>query len=187
MVFLSLREVIDLAFMTGVVGYIFLDIFKVPKEEHYDPLKPKSKWNDFIFACLITAPAIIFHEMAHKFVGMFYGLQATFHASYGWLGIGLLLKLFNTGIIFFVPGYVSLSPSGPLQTAITAAAGPLLNLILFVTATILLKSKITFTQKWMAILALTKRINLFLFIFNMLPFGFFDGAKVLSGLLAFFG
>ena len=171
--------------MTAVVGYIFLDIFKLPKE-HHDPLNPPSQWNDFLFACLITAPAIIFHEMAHKFVGMFFGLKAVFHAAYTWLGIGVALKLFNTGIIFFVPGYVSLTQAGSLQTAVTAAAGPLLNLILFIAATIVLKSKIKLSHKWIIVLELTKKINLFLFFFNMIPVGFFDGAKVLSGLLAYF-
>jgi len=135
MAILTVREIIDLIIMTAVVGYIFLDIFKLPRE-HHDPLNPPSQWNDFLFACLITAPAIIFHEMAHKFVGILFGLKAVFHAAYTWLGIGVALKLFNTGIIFFVPGYVSLTPAGSLPTAITAAAGPLLNLILFIATTL---------------------------------------------------
>lgn len=187
MAIFTIRELLDLVIMTGAVGYIFLDIFKMPRGEHYDPLQQSPrKWDDFIFACCITAPAIILHEMAHKFVGLFYGLQATFHAAYTWLGFGIVLKLLNTGIIFFVPGYVSLTPGGPLPTALTAFAGPFLNLILFLAASALLKSRKKFSHKVMAGLILTKKINLFLFFFNMVPFGFFDGAKVFGGLINYF-
>ena len=189
MAFFSGRELIDLVIMTAAVGYIFLDIFKMPRHDtHYDPLQPDTgKWNDFLFACMVTAPAIILHEMSHKFVGLFYGLTATFHAAYTWLGLGIALKLLNTGVIFFVPGYVSLSPSGPLETAATAFAGPFLNLVLFLGATVILKSDIKLSHRWQIGLGLTKKINLFLFFLNMVPLGFFDGAKVLSGLLTYFG
>ena len=37
------------------------------------------------------------------------------------------------------------------------------------------------TRKQLILLHLTKKINIILFFFNMIPFGPFDGAKVLFG------
>jgi len=49
-------------------------------------------WKDFKFAIIITAPAVILHELAHKFVAMAMGLTATFHAWYTGLGIGVFYE-----------------------------------------------------------------------------------------------
>lgn len=175
-------EIFDLVLMTAVVGYIFMGYFKKPVEVYSPVPRFGFDWESFRFACLITAPAIVLHELAHKFVALALGLSATFHASYNWLGIGLLLRFFSS-IIFFVPGYVSISPGTPLELVLTAAAGPLANLLLFLAASLVLVHKKGLGYLAFALLTLTKKINLFLFILNMIPIGFFDGAKVLSGLL----
>ncbi len=175
-------EIFDLALMIAIVGYIFMDYFKKPVEVCSSIPKFGFDWESFKFACLITAPAIVLHELAHKFVALALGLSATFHASYSWLGIGLLLRFFSN-IIFFVPGYVSISPATPLQAVLTAAAGPLVNLLLFLAASLVLVYKKRLGYLTFALLTLTKKINLFLFALNMIPIGFFDGAKVLSGLM----
>ncbi|MBI3032239.1 M50 family metallopeptidase [Candidatus Woesearchaeota archaeon] len=193
MAILTGREILDLVIMTLGVGFIFKDIFVIQplphKDQPYDPLIHRpSRIENLKLAILVTAPAIIFHELAHKFVALGYGLQATFHAAYGWLGIGILLKLLNTGLIFFVPGYVShTAASMPLQNAMIAFAGPGLNLVLWIGAWILLKRKEKYSTKTFMILTLTKKINMFLFFFNMIPIGFFDGANVVEGILQYFG
>jgi len=116
-----------------------------------------------------------------------FGLEATFHAAYTWLGIGLILKLINFPFLFFVPGFVSYSGAGvePLARAFIAFSGPGVNLLLFLFATVALKRK--WFRKYTSLLFVTKQINLFLFIFNMLPIGIFDGAQVFSSLMQAFG
>ena len=161
--------------MTAAVGYIFKGMFK----EHAK--------NAFWFATIATAPGLILHELAHKFVAIGFGLVATFHAHYTFLAIGLLLKLIHFDFIFFIPGYVSIQGSASdLASALTAVAGPLFNLILFVVSWVLLKQKKLMTRTFLLLQA-TKQINLFLFIFNMLPIpGLTDGWKFYEGLFKLF-
>ncbi len=179
----TLRELFDVVIMTLAVGYIFMDLFR-RQPVGFDK-------NAFLFACLVTAPALIAHELAHKFVAVAFGLEATFHAAYFWLILGVVLKLLRFNLIFFVPAYVSISSAqgaqvAPLVSALVAFAGPLLNLVLFLGSWALLKRRRLKRNTFM-FLQVTKQINLFLFVFNMLPIPFFDGMKVYEGLYkAFF-
>jgi Zn-dependent protease len=196
----TLQELLDVLIMTAGVSFIFMDRFalthvvKEAVEDTIDPLiayyqrRGGFDWENFWIACLITAPAVIFHELAHKLVAMSYGLQATFHAAYFWLSFGIIMKLLNTGFIFFVPGYVSFSGAPtPLESATIAFAGPFLNFVLWFSCWILLKYPLMkLSHRTMQILAATRYINGFLFVFNMIPFGFFDGAHVLEGLIRLF-
>lgn len=180
---LSIREIIDLILMTVIVGIIFSSFFR-----KFRPYEAFSRWGidwkTIKMAIWITAPAIILHEMAHKFVAMSFGLEAVFHAAYTWLGIGFLLAILRTGFIFFVPGYVSIHGAGltPLVHSTIAFAGPAMNLILWFGAWIVLK-KGNISGKAVPILILTKKINMLLFIFNMLPIPGFDGFHVYSGII----
>lgn len=187
MAILSIREMIDLVVMTAAVGFIFYDTFQRFRPHKYDIYIRKFDLNDFLFACLVTAPAIIFHELAHKFVALSFGFAATFKAAYGWLAIGLALKLLNFGFIFFVPGYVEVPAITPgLRSAAIAFAGPGLNLVLWFVSWLALKMN-KVPKKYLAIAYLTRQINGFLFIFNRIPLPFFDGYKVYQGLFkAFF-
>ncbi|MBI4738972.1 M50 family metallopeptidase [Candidatus Woesearchaeota archaeon] len=149
----AVQELIDVIVMSVGVGFIFQDVIRVPstpKTYSYDPLARYSPGSvtrgffqsDLWFAILVTAPAIIFHELMHKLVALVYGLQATFHAAYFWLGIGVVLKLIGFPFIFFVPGYVSISGVAvPLQNALIAFAGPGTNLLLFGVSWFLLKNR----------------------------------------------
>lgn len=172
---LSLRELVDVTIMTLAVGYIFSDLF-------LQAFRDKKK--AFTFSCLVTAPALILHELGHKFFALSFGLSAQFHAAYLWLVIGVILKIMGSNFIFFVPAYVSISGSvTPGASALIAFAGPLLNLTLFILSWAALR-KGTYKTKTYLFLHVTKQINLFLFIFNMLPIPFFDGFKVYQGLFA---
>ena len=190
MALITIQEIIDLVIMVAAIGFIFKDYMVVPEADH-DPLKRYRGRNflgsGFRNAVIVAAPAIVLHEAGHKIAALSYGLNATFHAAYTWLGIGVLLKLFNAPFLFFVPGYVSYSGSvEPLGRALIAFAGPLVNLLLFLFATAAVNQK-WFKGKHLPLLILTKQINLFLFIFNMLPFDFFDGAHVFGSLMQVFG
>ncbi|MDP7115511.1 MAG: M50 family metallopeptidase [Candidatus Woesearchaeota archaeon] len=195
MPFLSFREIIDIIIMTLFVGFIFsgyLSRYRRPDEDPLITLQSKKAFlgvdlHDLQFAALITAPAIIFHELAHKIVAIMFGLTAQFNAAYGWLTLGLVLKLMNFSFIFFVPAYVSISGSAThLQSALIAVAGPAFNLFLWGFSHFALKGQ-WFLKKYSNILFLTSKVNMFLFFFNMLPFFLFDGYKFFSGMFnAFF-
>ncbi|MBS3128883.1 hypothetical protein J4410_07110 [Candidatus Woesearchaeota archaeon] len=188
MALITFSELLDLIIMTVAVGFIFMDFFPPPSKKAYDPLQKMSSfnWHALWFAVMITAPSVIFHELAHKFVAISMGLQATFHAAYMWLGIGLVLKLLNTGFIFFVPGYVSTLGATQTQHAVIALAGPALNLVLFCIAWIVIKTTKKLSHKQHLFWSITKRINGFLFVFNMIPIPGFDGSHVLRGILTLF-
>ena len=186
----TFSEIFDIISMTLVVGYIFKDLFKRPVEEDYDPLthfKAGFDTDDFKFAILVTAPAIILHELGHKFVALGFGLEAQFQAAWFFLALALIMKFMNFGFIFIVPAYISIFGNAtPLESSLIAFAGPFVNLVLWLFAAFALKSKL-FNKKYNAALLLTSRINMFLFIFNMLPIPGFDGSKVFTGLIrAFF-
>ena len=191
---ITFGEIIDLIIMTLFVGYIFSDIIPV-RRESYDPLVHYKRGFDFgalKFAIMATAPAIILHELAHKFVAIGFGLNAIFFAFYRstftlMLGIFTIIsKLTGFGFMFFVPGFVSISGNGThLQFALTAFAGPFVNLILWLGSLYMLKNR-KYKKKYYLLLLLTSRINMFLFIFNMLPIPGFDGYKVFVGLIRAF-
>jgi Zn-dependent protease len=197
MMLFTFQELFDVVVMAVAVGYIFSGAFVLPqriKSYEEDPvayyqsyLKRKISgfhWSSLWTSMLIAVPAVLFHELGHKLVAMYYGLSATFHAAYFWLGFGVLMKLLNTGFIFFVPAYVSHSSAAlPMQNAAIAFAGPAINGILWLSCFIIMKLHLKLSTQTLQILAGTKYINGFLFIFNMIPLGFFDGAQVLEGIV----
>lgn len=142
-----------------------------------------------IFATLIAAPGIIFHELAHKFVAMSFGLNATFYAAYTFLGFAIFLALVGFPLLFFVPGYVSIIGAGTYaQYALIAFAGPFFNLITFGIAWIVLKNskRLKLSKNALYGWNICKKINLFLFVFNLLPIPGFDGWSVFSNLFHIF-
>lgn len=193
---ISFREVFDLVLMTAYLGYLFKDIFRRPATESYEPLtqlKKRFNLENFKFAIIVTAPAIVLHELAHKFVAMAFGLNAIFfafyHQSFAFMlaVLSIAMKMMGAPFLLIIPGFVGIPATTPLKLAIIAFAGPFMNLLLWLIPAYLLKHR-TFNRKTTTILHLTKRINMFLFFFNMIPLGFFDGAKVFSGLFnAIFG
>ena len=175
-------EIIDIIIMSIVLGVIFSDIARIFRSP-YSYSEKGFDWDGFKFAVMATAPAIILHEFGHKFVAMAFGLNAVFNAAYGWLGFGMLLKILNTGLIFFVPAYVSITGNAsPLVYSGVAFVGPGVNLILWLGSGYILKKNLV-NKKYHSLLYLTKQINMLLFIFNMLPIPMFDGFKVYSGVL----
>jgi len=181
-------EIFDIVLMTFVVGYVFMDTFKPPKkaEDVLDRYMKKSSgfnWQSLWFAAMVTAPAIILHELGHKVTALSFGLTAVFNAAYIWLAIAVVLRLAGSPFIFFVPAYVSIGGNATaIQSTLIAFAGPGVNLILFLTALIVLKVKNDLSINAMHFWTLTKRINLFLFVFNIIPIPGFDGFTVFSGI-----
>jgi Zn-dependent protease len=139
------------------------------------------------FPALLTAliavgTGFIFHELAHKYVSIHYGVHAEFFA---W-PFGLLIALalaFTVGIVFAAPGAVYIFARDlPKRTnGIISVAGPLTNIglgIVFVIAALLLA---TVQSQFLSTIAFQAGfINFFLAGFNLLPFGPLDGKKVFN-------
>ena len=184
MAFFSLHELVDIVIMIAAVGFIFKDSFVLPVKRDYDPLKSLGSGLNFEsmkMAVLVTAPAIALHEMSHKFVALSFGIPATFHADYFWLAIGVVLKLVGFPFIFFVPGFVSHASASSMANAVIAFAGPFVNLVLWLGSALLLRTNAS--AKYGPLLHMTRGINMFLFIFNMIPIPPFDGSRVFGYLL----
>ena len=206
----TLREIFDAIVMSFIVGLIFSDFFsrynkqgigkiKRKVEEEYDPIEhyygniglgPLAiNWEDMKLAIIVIAPAIILHELGHKFTAMAFGVTATFHISYMFLGIALILKIMRSPFIFFVPAFVAY-PAGlitPLQSSMVAFAGPAVNFAIFGICTLILKYyKKKLNRRTILIIGLTKQVNLFLGLFNMIPIRPFDGGHVVTGLIQTF-
>jgi len=182
---ITFSEIIAIIIITIYLAYLFSGfISKIP-------FRGNSLKETLIISAVVTAPAVILHELAHKFTAMILGYQATFYAFYNTFPtlvlavVSIGLRFINSPFIFIVPGFVGIPlTSSPLETSIIAFAGPFTNLLIYLVAVVIIKTK-KLTRKQLLIAHLTKRINIFLFFFNMIPIGFFDGYKVFTGLFSF--
>lgn len=174
---ITFSEIISFIILIFAIAYIFTSNYTNNLSfKRFD-------WNNFKIALIATSPAVFFHELFHKIFAMSLGYSATFHIFTPGLLIGVMLKLISSPFLFIAPGFVSIGNiDNDLAYRLIAFAGPLANLILFLAAIIILKTAKNLSQKQFIVLHLTKRINLILLIFNMIPFGPLDGAKVLFGL-----
>ncbi len=194
-----LFEFLDVIIMSLALGYIFQEYFKPyhrEKSQNYDPLsnfKNKTNFKNKIgtslkYSIIAVAPAIVLHELTHKFVGLSFGVPSTFYASYGFLIIGIILKLVGSPFLFFVPGFVSHPSTTPFISSIIAVSGPLTNLLLWGIAIVLIKNNkyFKFSEKTLMILGFMRKINIFLFLFNMIPLPPFDGYQFFAGVFQTF-
>ncbi len=186
MAWITFNEILYFIILTGVIGYLFSGIFVKRPRTVWDRMHPKKfRMDDFKFAVVVAAPAIVLHELAHKFVAMSYGYNATFELFIFGLALGVFLKLINSPFLIIAPGYVRISEAAfanPTAYRLIAFAGPAVNLILWISALVIMKKYgrgLSRTQ--LAVLGMTKTLNMLLFFFNMIPFGPFDGAKVFFG------
>jgi Zn-dependent protease len=118
----------------------------------------------------------VFHELSHKFVAQRYGYWAEFRM---WpMGLVLALVTSLLGFIFAAPGatYISGTNITQGQNGRISIAGPLTNVaiaILFSPFLLLNSSDALWLVGFIGV-----RINVFLAMFNLLPIGPLDGAKV---------
>ncbi len=126
--------------------------------------------------CLFTAGlGFLFHELAHKFAAQRYGCVAEFRAfdQMLYLAVGLAAVI---GFIFAAPGAVMIS--GMItrkENGIISLAGPLTNYVMG----IIFLALTFFHPAWSHVWGTGFSINLFLGLFNLIPFGNFDGIKIL--------
>jgi len=141
------------------------------------------------FISLFTAGlGFLLHELAHKFVAQHYGCAAEFRAwdQLLYLAVGLAVFI---GFIFAAPGAVMISGMMTRkENGLISAAGPATNYVL---AMIFLGLLYVLPQ-WGNVFATGFSINIWLGLFNLIPFGPLDGRKVFywnkavwGGMLAF--
>lgn len=176
-------------------------------------------FNDIIRQVIISAIpvliAIVFHELSHGFVAYRLGdptakmmgrltINPIAHIDpFGTILMPLMLIVFTGGQ--FVFGYAKPVPINPMNfknpkrdMAISAAAGPVTNLILSIISIILIKFLVipashifpdvvgsTVLTPVFLILQRSIEINVVLAAFNMIPIPPLDGGRVLVGLLPY--
>ena len=126
---------------------------------------------------LITAGiGFLFHELAHKLVAQRYGCVAEFRSfdQMLYLAVGLA---FLVGFIFAAPGAVMIS--GMItrkENGVISLAGPLTNYVL----AMIFLALLFFYPPLSMIFQTGFFINLWLGLFNMIPFLNFDGKKIME-------
>ncbi len=181
MVLITFQEAWHIIVVTAALGYIFMPQLSLHRRVR-GVESPRFSLRNFLFAAAVTAPAIILHEMGHKFIAVLFGISATFKAWYFGLVLGILLSIIRSPLIILAPGYVEIGGGTNVQQATIAFAGPFINLVLFLVAKYVLDHKKRFTRTQAIGWYFTKQINLFLLIFNLLPIPPLDGSKVFGNL-----
>ena len=128
----------------------------------------------FFIAAIGVGFGFLLHELAHKVVAQYYRLFAEFRSFDQMLILAILMSFF--GFVFAAPGavmihgFVNKERNGKISIA-----GPGVNIILaiiFLTLGVFFGKNVIFTYGYM--------INVWLALFNMIPFGNFDGSKILK-------
>lgn len=149
---------------------------------HYIVEAPLSPLYGFIIPIATGAIAIIPHELAHRQVARNSGCYSRFTLSFrGFMLtfiINLLAGLYFPPFLIFTAGYTLISCSfvGSRVEGITAAAGPITNIIIAIIAGLLLRFPMPFTLYYF--LSLLAVFNAWVAFFNLIPMYPLDGEKV---------
>ncbi|CAA9302134.1 MAG: Uncharacterized Zn-dependent protease MJ0611 [uncultured Chloroflexia bacterium] len=140
-----------------------------------------------ILAALTAGVGVILHEVAHRVVARHFGATAHFVANDGMLILSIAIAF--AGFLFAAPGAVW--HSGWLtkrQSGLVAAAGPVTNMVLaLIFAVLFITLQSTAPALVVSGLRMGFLINALLGVFNMLPLGPIDGAKILNWNVGAFG
>ncbi len=130
----------------------------------------------FLIAAIAVGFGFLFHELGHKIVAQHYNLYAEFRSFDQMLILAILMAYFLK-IVFAAPGAVMIKGTHYLDSKKNgkiSLSGPLVNIILAFIFLILVSFKIFPTISGWGLF-----INALIALFNMIPFGNFDGAKIL--------
>lgn len=128
--------------------------------------------NAIIIAGVTVGTGFLFHELGHKFMAQRYRCWAEFRSFDPMLLFAILISFF--GFVFAAPGavmisgYVDMEKNGKISLA-----GPLVNYILAIIFFVVLQ----LTGITLAVYGFM--INSWIGLFNLIPFGNFDGSKIL--------
>ena len=136
---------------------------------------------DFFLTVFVSAFTVgigfLLHELGHKFVAQKYGCFAEYRADFSMLFFALVLAMVFQVVFIapgavFISGYVTRERNGKISLA-----GPLVNIVLSV---IFLFFSFFSSGFFHTVVYYGAIINAFLALFNMIPVGNLDGAKVLA-------
>ncbi|MFC1723567.1 hypothetical protein ACFL0V_05495 [Nanoarchaeota archaeon] len=128
----------------------------------------------FLFSILTVGIGFIGHELAHKILAQKYHCRAEFRSDDKMLLLAVIFSLF--GFVFAAPGAVMIRGHlSKKQYGRVAAVGPATNIVISIAFLALFFSSIPLFK---IIGSYGFRINAWLALFNMIPIGIFDGAKI---------
>ena len=128
-----------------------------------------------ILSAVTVGTGFLFHEMGHKIVAQRYGCFAEFRADNYMLLVAIVTSFF--GIIFAAPGAVMIAGRvSKERNGKISIAGPGVNLVF---ALIFLVLAFAFQEGFVArIIAFGYLVNVWLALFNLIPFWILDGKKI---------
>lgn len=138
---------------------------------------------NLLISAIVCGLGFVLHELAHRVVARGYGAEAHFVANDQWLLLSIGLSFL--GVFIAAPGAVwHRGYLTPRQGGLIALAGPVTNLVLsvlFLIGLMLIVAVRLPLPDWMVTTAyIGFKFNAWLGLFNMIPAGPFDGAKVLN-------
>ncbi|RME55353.1 hypothetical protein D6777_00835 [Candidatus Woesearchaeota archaeon] len=132
---------------------------------------------NLVFSALTVGVGFLMHELAHKMVAQKYRLKAVYKSDPIMLGVALVSSLF--GFLFAAPGAVYIIGSiRKKDNGKISLAGPVTNIILAIMFLILFVINQNEIVKSITMLGFF--VNSWLAAFNLIPFGMFDGRKILE-------
>ena len=128
-----------------------------------------------LLASLFTAGlGFLLHELGHKVAAQHYGCEAEFRSddSMLYLAVGMA---FVIGFLFAAPGAVMIAGHiSRRQNGIISAAGPMVNYVLA-----FIFMGLAYLVPLFGVWKIGAMVNAWLGLFNLIPFGNFDGKKIL--------
>ncbi|MEK6907113.1 MAG: site-2 protease family protein [Nanoarchaeota archaeon] len=131
---------------------------------------------NFLLSGLTVGIGFLFHELSHKVVAQKYGARAEFRAFNPMLLLALAMSFFGfvfaaPGAVMIAGGHINIKRNGKISIA-----GPLVNLVLALIFFVVMKLNLSSGLNTIGQYGFF--INSWLALFNMIPFGPFDGRKV---------
>ena len=177
----TLAEVRDLTIATIVLGFLFSIALRT-----FEVTTSSSVFVNFLTAIAIVAPALILHELAHKFVAQKYGCKANYVLWPMGAVMAVLITLLTGGrVIFAALGAVMIATTystrlGYRFVGLTneelgkiSWSGPVVNLAIALISFALKPMNPIFFETVIL-------INLIIAIFNLIPFPPLDGSKIIG-------
>lgn len=132
-----------------------------------------------VFAVILTT-SFLCHELAHKVTAQKRGLWAEFRLTM-WGAILTLISIINPFFKIISPGAVMISgPSNIKDMGKISLAGPIVNILLSAGLFASAFAGQSVIPQLFTILLLASFLNGFMAVFNLIPFGIFDGFKIYS-------
>ncbi|NLL94887.1 MAG: site-2 protease family protein [Thermoplasmatales archaeon] len=171
----SQTEVVHIVIAVLVLSAAFANVFKWSLGGFFNPDPLLDYLGMFGLSMVLILTSFLGHELSHKFVAQRYGAWAEFRMFPMGLVFAFLLSF--TGFLFAAPGAVYIEGRiTERQYGLISAAGPASNIVMAVVGVALL----FITSGAVAgLVALFITLNLVLALFNLIPIGPLDGAKIL--------